>query len=145
MLQKIIKIVAFILAIAGAIIALMIMGTDTQVLKTNSPLVDNMLYVAYIVLVIVLALVLVFVIKGLFTGNIKKTLLTVGAFLVIVLISYSVSSGTNLDLQPFIAKGENVTPQISRYVGTGLYTFYVLAILAILSMLFSSVRKIFNK
>ncbi|GAA4279935.1 hypothetical protein [Gaetbulibacter aestuarii] len=145
MLQKIIKIIAFILAIGGALIALMIMGTDLEVLKTTSPLVDNMLYVSYIVLAIVLALVLVFVIKGLFTGNIKKTLLTVGAFLVIVLISYGISSGTNLDLQPFIAKGENVTPQISRYVGTGLYTFYVLAVLAILSMLFSSVKKIFNK
>lgn len=143
MLQKIIKIIAFILAIVGAIIALMIMGTDLGP-KMDS-LVGNMLYVSYVILAIVLALVLIFVIKGLFTGNIKKTLLTVGAFLVIVLISYSVSSGTNLDLQPFLAKGENVTEQTSRYVGTGLYTFYVLAVLAILSMLFSSVKKLFNK
>ena len=145
MLQKIIKIIAFILAIVGAVIALMIMGTDTEVLKTSSALVDDMLYISYVILAIVLAMVLIFVIKGLFTGNIKKTLLTVGAFLVIVLVCYGISSGTDLDLSQFTKKGQNVTEQTSRYVGTGLYTFYVLAVLAILSMLFSGVKKIFNR
>ncbi|MFH4968488.1 hypothetical protein V8G61_09820 [Gaetbulibacter sp. M240] len=142
MLQKIIKIVAFALAILGAILALMIMGADEG---TEGNLVSNMLYVSYVVLAIVLTLVVIFVVKGLFSGNIKKTLLTVGAFLLIVLISYSVSSGTDLDLTKFTAKGQDVSEQASRYVGTGLYTFYVLAVIAILSMLLSSVKKIFNK
>ena len=144
MLQKIIKIISFILAIGGAVLALMIMGTETEAPKMDG-LVGDMLYVAYVILAIVLALVLVFVIKGLFTGNIKKTLLTVGAFLVIVLICYSVSTGTDLDLSQFTKKGQNITEQTSRYVGTGLYTFYVLAVLAILSMLLSGVKKLFNR
>lgn len=75
----------------------------------------------------------------------KKTLMTVGAFLAIVVISYAISSGTDLDLQPFIEKGENYTEATSKQVGAGLYAFYFLAILAIGSMLYGGVKKLFNK
>ncbi|AUP78963.1 hypothetical protein [Flavivirga eckloniae] len=141
-LHKVLKIVAFALAIIGAIFALMIIaGDDEQQLSMSG----NMLYIAYTVLGLILVMVLLFVIKGLFAGNIKKTLMTVGAFVLIVVISYSMSSGTDLDLTPFTDKGLDVTEDTSKYVGAGLYTFYVLAILAIASMLYSGAKKIFNK
>lgn len=142
-LHKILKIVAFALAIIGAVFVLMIMtGEEESDLLSMS---GNLLYVAYAVLGIVLALVVIFVIKGLFAGNIKKTLLTVGAFLAIVFISYAMSSGTDLDLTPFTDKGQDITEATSKQVGAGLYTFYVLAILAIASMTYSGVKKVFNK
>ncbi|GAA3645826.1 hypothetical protein [Flavivirga jejuensis] len=141
-LHKILKIIAFALAIIGAIFALMIISGDDESALSMS---GNMLYIAYAVLGLVLAMVLIFVIKGLFAGNIKKTLMTVGAFLAIIVISYTMSSGTDLDLTPFINKGLDVTEATSKQVGAGLYAFYVLAFLAIASMLFSGVKKIFNK
>ncbi|UKM65338.1 hypothetical protein GSB9_01902 [Flavobacteriaceae bacterium GSB9] len=141
-LHKILKIVAFALAIIGAIFALMIMAGDEESAQNMS---GNMLYVAYAVLGIVLLLVVLFVLKGLFAGNIKKTLLTVGIFLAIVFISYGISSGTDLNLKPFIDKGADVTESTSKTVGAGLYTFYILAILAIGSMLYGGAKKIFNR
>jgi len=141
-LHKILKIVAFALAIIGAIFALMIIAGDEESAQSMS---GNMLYVAYAVLGIVLLLVILFVVKGLFAGNIKKTLLTVGIFLAIVFISYGMSSGTDLDLQPFVNKGVDVTEATSKTVGAGLYTFYILAVVAIGSMLYSGAKKIFNK
>jgi NADH:ubiquinone oxidoreductase subunit 6 (subunit J) len=141
-LHKILKIVAFALAIIGAIFALMIMAGDEESAQSMS---GNMLYVAYAVLGIVLLLVVLFVIKGLFAGNLKKTLLTVGVFLAIVFISYGISSGTDLNLKPFIDKGADVTESTSKTVGAGLYTFYILAVLAIGSMLYGGAKKIFNK
>lgn len=136
--HKILKIVAFALAILGSIFALMIMtGSDAMI--------DNILYITYTVLGIVLALVLIFVLKGLVTGDIKKTLMTVGAFLVVVFISYSISSGTDLDLQPFNDKGLGITEAISKNVGAGLYAFYALAVIAIGSMLFGGLKKILNR
>ncbi|MCB4799834.1 hypothetical protein [Neotamlana laminarinivorans] len=141
-LHKVLKIVAFALAIIGAIFALMIIGSDEDAAKGLS---GNILYVAYAVLAIVIALVLVFVIKGLFSGDIKKTLLTVGAFLVIIAISFGVSSGSDLDLQPFIQKGSDVTESTSKTVGAGLIAFYILAVLAIGSMLVGGAKKILNK
>ena len=141
-LHKILKIVAFALAIIGAIIALVIIAGDED---TSKSMGGNLLYVSYIVLGIVIALVLVFVIKGLFAGDIKKTLMTVGAFLAIVIISYVISSGTDLNLKPFTDKGADVTESTSKMVGAGLYAFYFLAILAIGSMLYGGAKKIFNK
>ncbi|WP_298532613.1 hypothetical protein [uncultured Algibacter sp.] len=141
-LHKILKIVAFALAILGAIFALTIMAGDDDTAQSMS---GNMLYVTYAVLGIVLALVVIFVIKGLFAGNIKKTLVTVGAFAAIIFISYAISSGTDLDLTPFTDKGLDVDEGTSKVVGAGLYAFYVLAIVAIGSMLLGGVKNILNK
>ena len=141
-LHKILKIVAFALAILGAIFALTIMAGDDDTALSMS---GNMLYVTYAVLGIVLALVLIFVLKGLFSGNIKKTLVTVGAFLAVLFISYAMSSGTDLDLTPFTDKGLDVDEGTSKVVGAGLYAFYALAIVAIGSMLLGGVKNVFNK
>ena len=141
-LHKILKIVAFALAIVGAVLALTIIAGDEETARNMG---GNILYVAYIVLGIVLALVLVFVLKGLFAGNIKKTLMTVGAFLAIIVISYVLSSGSDLNLQPFNDKGLGITEAISKNVGAGLYAFYILAVLAIGSMLVGGAKKLFNK
>ncbi|OEK09248.1 hypothetical protein A8C32_11005 [Flavivirga aquatica] len=141
-LHKILKIVAFALAIIGAIFALMIMTGDDE---TAIDMSGNMLYIAYTVLGIVLALVVLFVIKGLFAGNIKKTLITVGAFLAVIFISYGISSGTDLDLKPFNDKGLGITEADSKTVGAGLFAFYALAFIAIASMLFGGAKKLFNK
>ena len=141
-LHKILKIVAFALAIIGAILVLIIMAGDDESALSMS---GNLLYVAYIVLGIVLALVLIYVIKGLFAGDIKKTLITVGAFAAVIFISYALSSGTDLDLTPFTDKGLDVDEGTSKIVGAGLYAFYVLAILAIGAMLLGGVKKILNK
>lgn len=137
-LHKILKIIVGILSVVGVIFALMIMSG-------NEGMIDNMMYVTYVVLALILALVLVYVIKGLFAGDIKKTLLSVGAFLVILVISYAMSSGTDLDLESFTSKGVDITEATSKYVGAGLYAFYALAIIAIGAMALSGIKKIFNK
>ncbi|PWK20843.1 hypothetical protein [Xanthomarina spongicola] len=137
-LHKILKIIVGVLSIVGVIFALMIMSG-------NESMIDNMMYVTYVVLAIILALVLVYVIKGLFAGNIKKTLMSVGAFVVILVISYAMSSGTDLDLTPFTNKGVDITEAISKNVGAGLYAFYALAIIAIGSMTLSGIKKLTNK
>ena len=134
-LHKILSIVALILAVIGIIFGLMIMSG-------SHGMIDNMMIVAYVIFAITIALVLFYVIIGLFSGNIKKTLLSLGAFLAIIIISYLMASGTNLDLQPFIDKGLNVTETTSKNVGAGLYTFYALAIFAIAVVALSSIRKL---
>ncbi len=134
-LHKILSIVALILAVIGIIFGLMIMSG-------SHGMIDNMMIIAYVIFAITIALVLFYVIIGLFSGNIKKTLLSLGAFLAIIIISYLMASGTNLDLQPFIDKGLNVTETTSKNVGAGLYTFYALAIFAIAVVALSSIRKL---
>jgi len=141
-LHKILSIVALILAVIGIIFGLLVATGDLETLWQDGSMVDNMMRVAYVIFAITLVLVLFFVIKGLFAGNIKKTLLSLGIFLAIIVVSYIMASGTNLDLQPFIDKGLNVTETTSKNVGAGLYTFYALAIFAIAVMALSGIKKL---
>lgn len=134
-LHKIVKYAAYALAVIGIIFGIMIM-------TGNEGMIDNMLFVGYAVLAFILVLVLIYVVKGLFAGNVKKTLISVGLFVGIILISYAMSSGTDLDLQPFIDKGQDITEATSKKVGAGLYAFYIIAIIAVGSMAFSGVKKI---
>src|SRR5690606_20286068 len=137
-LHKIFKIIAFALSIIGTIFGLMIMASDEATAKDMS---GYILIVTYIVLALILVLILIFIIKGLFAGNIKKTLMTVGAFLAIILVSYILSSGTDLDLTPFNSKGLGITEAISKNVGAGLIALYILMFLAVLSLIFSGFKK----
>jgi hypothetical protein len=137
-LHKILRIVAMVLAVIGALCALMV-ATGSEAM------IDNILYVTYIVLAIVLVLVLIYVLKGLFAGNIKKTLLSLGLFFGIALVSYMISSGNDLDIQPFIDKGQDITESTSKNVGAGLNMFYALAVFAIGAMVLSGVKKVIKK
>ena len=79
-----------------------------------------------------------FVVKGILGGDVKKTLMSVGAFLLIFVISYVMADG----VESFTKDGEIVTAQTSRYIGTGLYTFYILSVVAVVAMAFSGVKKL---
>ena len=138
-LHKILKYLAYALGIIGTIFALMLIMTDSV------GMIDNILVVTYITLFVVVALILVYVLKGIFAGNIKKTLITVGLFLAVILISYILSSGTDLDLKQFNDKGLGITEGISKNVGAGLYAFYILITIAIITTFMSSAKKLLNK
>lgn len=137
-LYKLIKYIAFALGLIGAILAIMIMAGSESV-------IDYIFYITYAVLFLIIALVLIYVIKGLLAGDIKKTLISLGLFFGIILISYFLSSGTDLNLKPFNDKGLGITEGTSKLVGTGLYAFYFLIVGAIVAMLFSSAKKMFNR
>ena len=136
-LHKILKIVALILSVAGIIfLAMIIAKGDAEVAATGAGL-DGFLYVAYIIFFITVLFVIFFVIKGIFEGNIKNTLISVGAFLVIVLIAYVLADGTPMQIQD-----ETLSASGAKWVDTGLYVFYILAVLAIVAMILSGVKKI---
>ena len=148
-LYKILKILAIALSIAGIAFFAMIWSTgdDTIVDKLKSGenvlSIDWLLYVAYVMLAVVVLFVLVFSIQGIFAGNIKKTIITVAAFLGVVLIAYLMSTGADANDLPKV-DGKHITESASHWVGAGLRTFYILIVLAIGSMVWSSVRKYSN-
>jgi len=142
-LHKIVKIVALILGLAGMIFWVILVAKGDEVVKETGEGVDPLIYTAYITLAIVLFFVVVFVLKGIFAGNLKKTLLSIGAFLAIVIVSYMMSSGSIEGLP--LVDGEPISEGGSKWVSTGLNTFYILAIGAIGAMALSGLKKITNK
>ncbi|MRT15645.1 hypothetical protein F3C99_01585 [Vitellibacter sp. q18] len=137
-LHKILKIVALLLSIAGVIFLAMIIAKGDEAVTATGEGVDGFLYVAYITFAITMVFVLFFVLKGIFAGNLKNTLISVGAFLAIVVISYVLADGNPMQMQ----EGEVLSASGSKWVGTGLYAFYILAILAVGAMVFSGIKKV---
>lgn len=144
--QKLLTIILGIIGIISIVFLFVIINVGDEAISAgeSSGAVDTFMYISYIILFATIALVLLFVIKGLFSGDIKKTLMSVGAFVAIILISYVLSSGTDLDLTPFNSKGLGITEAVSKNVGAGLIAFYILGFLAIVSMIFSGFKKISN-
>ncbi|EAP87642.1 MAG: hypothetical protein CL818_08540 [Croceibacter sp.] len=106
----------------------------------NQSLVQPLMYIAYAVFLLTVLFVVIFVLKGLFSGNIKNTLITVGAFLAVVVVAYLISNGVETPMKD----GEMLSASGSKWVGTGLYTFYFLAIIAIGTMIVTGAKKIFK-
>ncbi len=138
MLYKIIKYLALVLALVGIIFGVMIMTKNTEELRIDGTLLDNMIYVTYAVLGIILALVIIYVIVNMFSSKqaMMSTLKGVGAFLVVAIIAYSVADGTEV-----VQGGETFAADKVKWVNTGLNLFYGLAIVAVGSMAWSGVSK----
>ena len=128
-LHKILKIVALLLSVAGIVSLVMVL--------LNGGGLDAQLYIAYITLALTLFIVLVYVLKETFSGNLKKTLMSVGAFLLVVIIAYVMAEGVETEMRD----GEILSASGSKWVGTGLNTFYILAVVAIGSMIYSGIKK----
>jgi hypothetical protein len=83
-------------------------------------------------------LVVVFVLKGLFSGNAKNTLIGLGSFLIVVAISYLLASGVETPMRD----GQTLSANGARWVSAGLNAFYILAVLAIVAMVGGGLKKL---
>ena len=131
--HKIFKIISMVLALVGILFGVMIIaGNDGQI--------DNMMFVAYAVLFLVIASVVVFTVLNLVSHKeaLIGALKGVGSFLVLALICYFVfAKGVETPLRD----GKMLSAGDSKLVGAGLYMFYALAFIAVGTMLFTGIKK----
>lgn len=151
-MYKILKIVVIVLSVFGCIFLARIMFTGDTVLKEAfkadggySDLVDGLFnpfaFVMYVALILIVAFVVFFVVKNLFSGgaNLKNTLIGLGAFLAILLIAYMMSGG---DTMSYYYDDKLASASESQLVGGGLVAFYILSVISIAAMAFSGIKKI---
>ena len=147
-LQTIVKIVSAVFGLLGVVFLFRIIGAGDEEIKmaassgdfaTVSPLVS----LAIAILFITVMITLVFSILNLASSSrkLKKSLIFIGCFIVVTLIAYAVSDGVETPMKD----GEVLSANGSRWVGTGLRMFYILATLAILYMVLSGAKKILKK
>ena len=143
-IQKITKIVVLVLGVLGLVFQVTILSKGDDAIELNSyagdfSSVSPMITLAIVILIVVVAITLVSSLATLASNpeKLKKALLSVAAFVLVVLFSFVLSDGSETPLKD----GEVLSAFGSRLVGTGLRTFYFLAIIAIGSMLFSGVKR----
>ena len=147
-IQNIIKIISAVFGLLGGIFLFRILGKGDEEIKMAAAMgdlssVSPLVSLAIVILVVTVAVTLIFSLMNLASdvNKLKKALLFVGCFAVVVLIGYASSKGVETPLKD----GEVLSASGSRWVGAGIRTFYILAVVAILSMAFSGVKKILNR
>ena len=147
-IQNIIKIISAIISVLAAFFLLRIIGTGDDDIKMAATMgdfsaVSPLVELARIVIFITIATTLIFSLLGLFSdrAKLKKAAISIGLFLCVIGISYVLSEGVETPLKD----GEVLSASGSKWVGTGIRTFYILAVIAISLMIFSGVTKIINK
>lgn len=147
-IQNIIKIISAIISVLAAFFLLRIIGTGDDDIKMAATMgdfsaVSPLVELARIVIFITIATTLIFSLLGLFSdrAKLKKAAISIGLFLCVIGISYVLSEGVETPLKD----GEVLSANGSKWVGTGIRTFYILAVIAISLMIFSGVTKIIKK
>ena len=124
-MHKLVKIAAIIISVLSVIfLGLLMANSDAEDNSWISPLI----YISYFILAACVVLVLLFVLKNLFSNkdNLKRTLIVVGLFLGVFVISFVLADSSDVK-----ANGEIVSGSTSKWVSTGLNMFYILALAAI--------------
>ncbi|WPY98316.1 hypothetical protein [Christiangramia sp. OXR-203] len=141
-LHKVLKYLALVIGVIGLILLGRIIATGDDAIKASADLqgshLDPFMWIAYLVLAVIVVLVAIFVIVGLFRGNIKNTIIAVGSFAVIIIVAYVLSDGEATQLKD----GTMLSASGDHWVGAGLITFYILAGIAIAAMVFSGIKKL---
>jgi len=146
--QNIIKIISAVLGVLGVIFLLRIMGTGDDQIKMDASmgdfsLVTPLIMLAIFTLLIAVLVTITFSMRGLASdvNKVKKSALISGILIIVIAISYGISDGIETPLKD----GEMLSASGSRWVGTGIRVFYILTVVAFVSMIFSSVKKLIGK
>ena len=143
-MYRIAKILAIILGVVGLVIWVMIARDDNP---AGSGMIDLMINLGYYMTIITAIVTFGFAVWQLLThpDKLKKALISIGAFALVGVISYAVlASGTNINLESLANRGIEVSEGTSKMVGAGLWAFYLLALIAVLSMVFAGIKKVLN-
>ena len=143
-IQKITTIVCASLGLLGVLFLGMIIGKGDDAIEMSAMQgdygsVSYIIMLAQLILGIAVLITLVFSAKNLASDKqkLKRSLMGIGAFVVVILIAFLFSSGEETPMKD----GELLSASGSRWVGTGLRTFYILAIVAVGVMLYSGVKR----
>jgi hypothetical protein len=139
-ISKLAKIVSAFVMIIGAILTLILFYEGDAAIVEAPEKTNSLFFVSYIAFFTAIGAVLLSSIGGLLKspGALKRSLIGVGALVVIFILAYVISSGADY---ANYAKFE-ITEETSKWVSTGLNMFYITGLLAIVSLVWSSFGRI---
>ncbi|MGI9546342.1 MAG: hypothetical protein ACR2MM_03835 [Flavobacteriaceae bacterium] len=145
------KIVKIVLAVVGVIAAIMwyqLPSRDVPVGEAvQSGPMSIMFTIVYLLLAVAVFASLLFTIANLFAHpkKLKKTAMVFGGFLLVVVIAYAMSSGTDIDIEEMANRGVATTESTVKKIGTGLNVFFILVFIAVASMAWGGLKKVLSK
>ena len=147
-IQTIVKIISAVFGLLGVVFLFRIIGVGDEEIKMAASMgdygvVSPLVSVAIAILFVTVAVTVVFSLINLASSpqKLKKALLFIVCFIVVIGLAFAISSGVETPLKD----GEILSASGSRWVEAGIRMFYILAALAIGSMMFFGAKKLINK
>ena len=147
-IQKITNILSIGLGVLALVFLVLIISAGDESIEMSAMngdygFVAAIIYLAFAVLGIVILSTLIFSIMNLVSDKtkLKKAGISIGSFLLVVVVAYLFSEGVETPMQD----GKVLSASGSRWVETGIRTFYLLTLIAGGIMISNSIIKIFKK
>ena len=147
-IQKITNILSISLGVLALVFLVLIISAGDESIEMSAMngdygFVAAIIYLAFAVLGVVILSTLIFSIMNLVSDKtkLKKAGISIGSFLLVVIIAYLLSEGVETPMQD----GKVLSASGSRWVETGIRTFYLLTLIAGGVMISNSIIKIFKK
>ena len=144
-IQTIVKIISAVFGLLGVVFLFRIIGVGDEEIKMAASMgdygvVSPLVSVAIAILFVTVAVTIVFSLINLASSpqKLKKSLLFIVCFIVVIGLAFTISSGVETPLKD----GEILSANGSRWVEAGIRMFYILAALAIGSMMFFGGKKL---
>ncbi|MEH6680542.1 MAG: hypothetical protein V7724_08340 [Sediminicola sp.] len=147
-MHKILKYILIALGLVGAVLWFQLPSAEMPASEAVNSTSMNLLFViTYVLLGAAIIFSVIFALKNLFStpDSLKKALFSIGGLLVVVIISYVLASGTDVDLAEMSNKGIETTEGTTKWIGVGLNVFFILTVVAVILMIVPSFKKIFSK
>jgi hypothetical protein len=145
-IQKIVKIVALVIGLIAVFFLVNIMTLGDEAIKAdaaNQGVLSGFATLAYVVLAIAAITAIVSSLVNLISQpeKLKKALMSLGVFLLVLVVAWFASSGQ----ERVLTDGSTLTSAQSQMIEAGIKAFYILILLAAGLMLFFGVKKMFSK
>ena len=147
-LENIIKIVCAVLGLLGVIFLFRILATGDDDIKMAASmgdfsLISPLISLSMFILFITVAVTIIFSLINLASnpGKLKKSMIFIGFLIIVIGIAYASSTGVETPMKD----GQILSASGSKWVGTGIRVFYILASVAVLSMIAFGARNIIKK
>lgn len=147
-MHKIVKIGLLVIGLIGAALWFMLPEREMPPAEAaQSGAINGMFIITYILLGIAVAASLLFTLKNLFANpkSLKKTLMVIGGFLLVVAIAYVLASGTDVSIEEMASRGIETSESTIKKIGMGLNVFFILTLIAVVMMVLPGLKNLFSK
>ena len=104
-----------------------------------SPLISLSMFILFITVAVTIIFSLINLASN--PGKLKKSMIFIGFLIIVIGIAYASSTGVETPMKD----GQVLSASGSKWVGTGIRVFYILASVAVLSMIAFGARNIIKK
>lgn len=147
-MYKIVKISLIVIGLLAAVLWFMLPSSDVPAAEAvNNGALNGMFWITYVLFAVAILFSLVYSLIHTFSNpaGLKRSLMYLGGFLGIMVISYVFASGTDVSISEMASRGVTTDETTIKRIGMGLNMFFILTIIAVVLMILPSIKKMFSK